>query len=65
MNNMTMPATPDSLSEPHIEILHLIEDRKLLYREAAEELHVAVGTVRSRLSRARAHRRTLDQHPAS
>jgi RNA polymerase sigma-70 factor (ECF subfamily) len=41
------------LSEHHREVLHLIVVEGLSYQEAADTLQVAVGTVMSRLSRAR------------
>lgn len=41
------------LSEEHREVLHLVAIEGLKYEEAAEILKVPVGTVRSRLSRAR------------
>ena len=46
------------LSPPHREMLMLVGANGLSYEEAAAFLHVAVGTVRSRLSRARDELRT-------
>jgi len=43
-----------SLSDEHREVLHLVAIEGLSYEEAASVLGVPVGTVRSRLSRARA-----------
>jgi RNA polymerase sigma-70 factor, ECF subfamily len=43
----------DELTTEHREVLHLIVIEGLKYEEAAEILGVPVGTVRSRLSRAR------------
>lgn len=43
----------DSLSQEHREVLHLVAVEGLKYEEAAGILEVPVGTVRSRLSRAR------------
>jgi RNA polymerase sigma-70 factor, ECF subfamily len=44
----------DCLSEPHRQVLILAGLEGLSCEEAAEQLHVAVGTVKSRLFRARA-----------
>ena len=50
-----------SLSEEHREVLLLVAIEGLQYEEAAEILEVPLGTVRSRLSRARqALRQALD-----
>lgn len=43
----------DKLSVEHREVLHLVAVEGLKYEEAAEILEIPVGTVRSRLSRAR------------
>ncbi len=43
----------DTLSAEHREVLHLVAVEGLKYEEAAEVLEIPVGTVRSRLSRAR------------
>lgn len=43
----------DALSEEHREVLHLVAVEGLKYDEAATVLELPVGTVRSRLSRAR------------
>lgn len=43
----------DTLSVEHREVLHLVAVEGLKYEEAAEVLEIPVGTVRSRLSRAR------------
>ncbi len=43
----------DGLSEEHREILLLVVVEGMAYQDAADVLEVAVGTVRSRLSRAR------------
>lgn len=44
----------DHLSEEHREILLLVAVEELTYEEAASVLEIPIGTVRSRLSRARA-----------
>jgi RNA polymerase sigma-70 factor (ECF subfamily) len=52
------------LSEEHREILYLVVIEGRSYREAAEALDVAVGTVRSRVARARMELRArLDRAP--
>lgn len=43
----------EGLSDEHSEVLHLVGVLGLSYKESAAVLHVAVGTVMSRLSRAR------------
>jgi RNA polymerase sigma-70 factor (ECF subfamily) len=49
------------LTEEHREVLHLVVIEGMSYEDAAEVLNCAVGTVRSRLSRARARlHRMLD-----
>jgi len=48
-----LQAAFDRLSEEHREILVLVAIEGLQYEEAAAILNIAVGTVRSRLSRAR------------
>lgn len=48
----------DTLSTDHRQILLLIGMEGLSYREIAEELKVPIGTVMSRLARARDHLRT-------
>lgn len=60
-----------ALSHEHREVLHLVAIEGLKYEEAAEILAVPVGTVRSRLSRARSALRLRlegqpmdsDEHP--
>jgi RNA polymerase sigma-70 factor, ECF subfamily len=53
-----------SLSPPHRQVLFLIAAEGLSYRETAEELGVPVGTVMSRLARAREQlRETLARRP--
>jgi len=42
-----------ALSRSHREVLHLVAIGGASYEEAAERLHVPVGTIRSRLARAR------------
>jgi RNA polymerase sigma-70 factor (ECF subfamily) len=42
-----------SLSRSHREVLHLVAINGASYEEAAERLHVPIGTIRSRLARAR------------
>ena len=50
------------LTAEHQEVLHLVAMESLTYEEAATILEVPVGTIRSRLSRARlALRRLLDE----
>jgi RNA polymerase sigma-70 factor (ECF subfamily) len=49
----------DCLSKPHREVLILAGLEGLSCEEAAEQLHVAVGTVKSRLFRARATLRAV------
>jgi RNA polymerase sigma-70 factor (ECF subfamily) len=49
----------DCLSEPHRQVLVLAGLEGLSCEEAAEQLHVAVGTVKSRLFRARATLRAV------
>lgn len=44
----------DRLPEDSIMVLKLVVDERLTYEQAADRLHIPVGTVRSRLSRARA-----------
>jgi RNA polymerase sigma-70 factor, ECF subfamily len=51
----------DRLSEEHREILALVAIEELTYEEAGAVLDIPIGTVRSRLSRARA---ALRQHMA-
>lgn len=53
----------DSLSIEHREVLHLVAVEGLKYEEAAEILEVPVGTVRSRLSRARSALRVRLESP--
>jgi len=52
-------AAVHALPEPHHTILVMIDLEGMTYEEAATVLAVPVGTVRSRLSRARAHLREL------
>jgi RNA polymerase sigma-70 factor (ECF subfamily) len=55
-----------NLSEEHREVLLLVAIEGLQYEEAAEILEIPVGTIRSRLSRARqALRDALDDGPAA
>lgn len=49
-----------ALPESQREVLHLVAVEGLSYQQAAEVLGVPIGTVMSRLSRARAALRTLD-----
>jgi RNA polymerase sigma-70 factor (ECF subfamily) len=49
----------DQLSDDHREVLHLVVIENLSYDEAAEVMDCAVGTVRSRLSRARESLRSI------
>jgi RNA polymerase sigma-70 factor (ECF subfamily) len=51
----------DGLSEPHRQVLILAGLEGLSCEEAAAQLHVAVGTVKSRLFRARANLRAAQQ----
>ena len=55
----------DLLSAEHREIVLLVGLEQLSYEEAAEVLGSAIGTVMSRLSRARDRLRVLLEHPAS
>ncbi len=50
----------DRLSPEHQQVLHLVAVEGLSYQEAAEALAIPIGTLISRLSRARARLRTLD-----
>jgi RNA polymerase sigma-70 factor (ECF subfamily) len=52
----------DRLSEEHREILALVALEELTYEEAASVLAIPIGTVRSRLSRARTALRELMAH---
>jgi RNA polymerase sigma-70 factor (ECF subfamily) len=52
----------DRLSEEHREILALVAIEDLTYEEAAAVLDIPIGTVRSRLSRARTALRELMAH---
>jgi RNA polymerase sigma-70 factor (ECF subfamily) len=52
-------ASMDQLSAPHREVLVLFAWEELDYQTIAEVLDVEVGTVRSRLARARSHLREL------
>lgn len=52
-------AAMQELSEEHREVLLLVGVEGMSYREAAEILDIAIGTVMSRLSRARSALRTL------
>lgn len=53
-----------ALSKPHAEILDLHQVQKLSYREIAEHLGISLGTVKSRLNRARlAFKIENDRHP--
>lgn len=53
-----------ALSKPHAEILDLHQVQKLSYREIAGHLGISLGTVKSRLNRARlAHKIENDRHP--
>jgi RNA polymerase sigma-70 factor, ECF subfamily len=55
-----------NLSEEHREVLLLVAIEGLQYEEAAGILEIPVGTIRSRLSRARqALRDALDDGPAA
>ena len=53
----------DALPEHHRSILHLIVVEGLSYQEAADALGIAIGTVMSRLSRARAALRRAADEP--
>jgi len=55
----------DALPEPQRAVLHLIAVEGLSYQEAADTLGVAIGTVMSRLSRARAALRDAAQSGAA
>lgn len=50
----------DRLSPEHQQVLHLVAVEGLSYQEAAEALAIPIGTLISRLSRARARLRALD-----
>jgi RNA polymerase sigma factor (sigma-70 family) len=51
----------DCLSEESIAVLILVFDEQLTYEQAATVLHIPIGTVRSRVSRARAMLKEIDQ----
>lgn len=53
----------DELSMEHREVLHLVAVEGLKYEEAADVLGVPVGTIRSRLSRARSALRARLETP--
>lgn len=74
-----LPATtpvPERLNDRHLiqllnqlhprqrETMLLVDVEEYTYREAADRLQIPIGTVMSRLSRARAHMRTLLQDPS-
>jgi RNA polymerase sigma-70 factor (ECF subfamily) len=50
------------LSVEHRQILLLVSVEELSYREVADELEIPLGTVMSRLARARERLRELMQH---
>ncbi len=52
----------ESLEPHHRDILILIDVRELSYESAAQELNIALGTVRSRLARARLNLRKILVH---
>ncbi len=57
----------DALPETSSSVLLLVFDQQLTYEQAARQLHIPVGTVRSRISRARAllkHGKGPKGHPA-
>jgi RNA polymerase sigma-70 factor (ECF subfamily) len=53
-----------SLPEEQRAVLHLVAIEGLSYQEAAESLGIPVGTLMSRLGRARAALRTFEAGPA-
>jgi len=53
-----------ALSEQHRAVLHLIAVEELSYQEAADVLNLPIGTVMSRLSRARSNLRALEREGA-
>lgn len=55
----------DQLSAEHREILVMVCVKGLQYQEVADMLHIPVGTVRSRLSRARSQLIAMMEGPAS
>ncbi|MDQ8757543.1 sigma-70 family RNA polymerase sigma factor [Sphingosinicella sp. LHD-64] len=55
----------DGLPEPQRAVLHLVAVEGLGYRETAEALDIAIGTVMSRLSRARAALREAERPVAA
>lgn len=53
-----------AMSKKHAEILDLFTVQKLSYREIAGHLGISLGTVKSRLNRARlSHKIETDRHP--
>lgn len=60
-NEKLLQAAIDELSIPFREVLLLCEVEEMSYQEISETLGIPVGTVMSRLSRARAALRTAVQ----
>jgi RNA polymerase sigma-70 factor (ECF subfamily) len=54
-----LPKAIAQLSTPCRQVLHLIHDEDLAYQEAADVLRIPIGTVMSRLSRARTKLRVI------
>lgn len=58
-----LAAAYQALAAPHREVIALVVFEGMSYEDAADALQIAVGTVRSRLARARARLRSVIDHP--
>lgn len=65
MEIKTLARAMEQLSDEHREILVMVCVKGMQYQEVADTLSIPVGTVRSRLSRARSQLITLMEGPAS